>query len=266
MIHDWSRLFSTDSFRWQMGLRTGDAHAFFAPTLEGDEILAERKHWLDESPADYAALTEADQPLLEELRQFAIKGGTLGPAAGCSLETLGRELEPDFVLLTPSTNGPVVAGGVVCFPSSWSLPEKVGLTLDQTHHPVPGLNPELGERIRTALERLPPGGAWKRENWGLSRDGERNHHTHRSRKRLDKTVEPNEVWLRVEHQILYRLPQTNAYLFGIRLTITPFVELVQNPDARIGVRRALETMPDEIAKYKGLLRAREQIASWLKGG
>jgi hypothetical protein len=263
MIHDWSRLFSDDGFRWQMGLRAGDAHSFFAPTPERGEILAERNRWLDESPADYAVLTNAGQALLWEMHEFAVKARSLSPAADCALETLGRELEPDFVLLTPSANGPLVVGGVVCFPSSWSLPEKVGLTLDQTHHLVPGLNPQLGERIRTALDRLPPEVAWKRENWGLSRDGERNHHPRQIRKRLDEKVEPDEIWFRVEHQILYRLPRTNAYLFGIRLTIRPLIELTRTP-ARVGLRKALESMPDEIAKYKGLLSARERIAALLK--
>lgn len=247
-----------------MGLRTGDAHAFFAPTLERVEILAERKRWLDESPTDYAALAEAGTPLLEELRKFAIAAGALDPEVCCTLETLGRDLEPDFVLLTPSANGPVIVGGVVCFPSSWSLPEKVGLTLDQTHQPVPGLNSQLGERIRTALDRLPSGVAWKRENWGLSRDGERNHHSGRPRKRLDETAEPDGIWLRVEHQILYRLPQTNGYLFGIRLTITPLAEVIMAPGARAGLRNALETMPEEIAKYKGVLAVRHRIVHWLK--
>lgn len=264
MIHDWSRLFSVDSFRWQMGLRTGDAHTFFAPTSERDEILSERRRLLDESPAEYAALAEAGAPLLEELRQFAIAAGALDPTARCTLEMLGCELEPDFVLLTPSPNGPVIVGGVVCFPSSWSLPEKGGLTLDQTHHPVPGLNPQLGERIRTALDRLPSGVAWKRENWGLSRDDERNHHPNCPRNRLDETVEPDEIWLRVEHQILYRLPQTNGYLFGIRLTITPLAKVILDPGARAGLRNALETMPEEIANYKGVLAVRERIVEWLK--
>lgn len=246
-----------------MGLRAGDAFSFFAPTEERDEILAERRRWIDESAHDYAAITDAGRALLDELREFAIVAGSLDPKVECKLETLGRELEPDFVLLGPSSRGAVVEGGVVCFPSSWSLPEKLGLSLDQTHQPVPRLNPQLGERIRIALERMPPGIAWKRENWGLSRDGDRNHHPSRIRKRLDETVTPGEVWLRVEHQILYRFPKSSAHLFGIRLTITPLVDVIRCSAVRAGLGKALESMPDEIANYKGLLSARERISNWL---
>jgi hypothetical protein len=263
MSHDWSRLFSSTEFRWQMGLRGGDVRSFFAPTADHAEILTERGQLLDESPGDYAMLLDAGKNLLEETRTFAVAAGALNATADHSLESLGRSLEPDFVLLLPSPNGPVVVGGVVCFPSSWALPGKVGLTLEQTHGPVPALNPQLGDRIRTALDRLAPGVAWERENWGLARDGNRNHHPHRPRKRLDETVEPNDLWLRVERQVLYRLPQTGGFLFGIRLEITPWSELVENKEAIAGLRRGLETMPDEIASYKGLWSARGRILSWM---
>jgi Haem-dependent oxidative N-demethylase, alpha subunit-like len=263
MTQDWSRLFADSGFRWQMGLRTGDAQSFFAPTPENREILAERNSCLNESPADYAVMIDAGRPLLEETHQFAVACGALDPAADNTLETLGRALEPDFVLLLPSPDGPVVAGGVVCFPSSWALPEKIGRTLHETHGPVPALNPQLGERIRTALDRLSPGAAWERENWGLSRDGKRNHHPHREWKRLDETVEPDEIWFRLERQFLYRLPQTGGILFGIRLEITPWHELIKIETARAGLRRAFEAMPPEIASYKGLATASPRILGWL---
>src|SRR5262245_3348675 len=161
MTKDWSRLFATGGFRWQMGLRTGDAHLFFAGSPGGSEVLAERRQCLDQRPEDHAALTDAGRPLLAETWQFAVSLVAPVPAAeNGKLLALGCALDPDFVLLAPSAAGPVVTGGVVCFPSSWSLPEKVGLTLEQTHSPVPALNPELGDRIRTALDRLPPGVAW----------------------------------------------------------------------------------------------------------
>jgi dimethylamine monooxygenase subunit A len=265
MTQDWSRLFSASGFRWQMGLRAGDARAFFAPTPANREILAERNHLLNETPGEYAALLDAGRPLLEEMRGFAATCGAVDSAKASALEALGRVLEPDFVLLQPSTDGPVVVGGVVCFPSSWSLPEKIGLTLAQTHAPVPLLNEQLAARVRTALDRLPSDAAWERDNWGLSRDGDRNHHPKRPRKRLDQTVEPNDVWLRVERQILYRLPQTGGILFGIRLEITPWRELAQIEEALAGLRCGLESMPADIAAYKGLASARSKILSWLPG-
>jgi dimethylamine monooxygenase subunit A len=264
MSRDWSRLFAASEFRWQMGLRTGDVLSFLTPTPDHAEILAERRQLLAESLPEYAMLLDAGEDMLAEVRRLAVSCGALDASEDCSLNAIGCALEPDFVLLQPSSSGPVIVGGVVCFPSSWSLPEKMGRTLEETHSPVPSLNPQLGERIRTALDRLAPGVAWERENWGLARDGNRNHHPARARKRLDETVAPNELWLRVERQMLYRLPQTGGILFGIRLEITPWHELMQNEEATAGLRRSLETMPDEIASYKGLATARRRILNWLE--
>ena len=97
----------------------------------------------------------------------------------------------------------------------------------------------------------------------LSRDGDWNHHPKQNRKSLDETIEPDEVWLRVEHQILYRLPRTSGILFGIRLEIIPWRDILQITDAKAGLRRSLQAMPDEIASYKGVLSARAKIIEWL---
>ena len=263
MAHSWSRLFANSGFRWQMGLSAGDVDSFFALTENSAEILAERRRCLDQSPADYVALLDPGRPLVHEMLEIPSIAGVLGPARDQSLESAARNLEPDFVLLLPTVKGPMVVGGVVCFPSSWSLPEKIGRTLHETHAPVPELNAQLGRRIEAALDRLPSAAAWQRDNWGLSRGGDRNHHPHKARPRLDETIEPNELWLRVERQLLYRLPRSGGILFGIRLEITPWHTLIQSEEAVVGLRRSLETMPDDIAAYKGLLSARRKILGWL---
>jgi hypothetical protein len=248
-----------------MGLRTGDALSFFAATPEGEEILSERRQALDESPAHYAAVAEAGRPFLDETRAFAESSGIVTTSANPSIESLGRVLEPDFVFLQGTEGGPVIVGGVVCFPSSWALPEKMGLTLDQTHGPVPGLNAQLAQRVRTALDRLVPGSAWERDNWGMARDGNRNHHPSRPRQRLDATVEPDEIWLRVERQILYRLPKTGGLLFGIRVETCPWHEFAVQDEVISGLRWGLETMSAEVAAYKGLAAARTRILELLPG-
>src|SRR5687768_16004024 len=120
MTRDWSRLFASTGFRWQIGLRAGDVEAFFAPTAEHDEIMAERAQWLDQAGADYAVLIETGRPLLAETGEIAVSSGLIKSGADTSLESLGRTLEPDFVLLLPASGGPLVVGGVVCFPSCWS--------------------------------------------------------------------------------------------------------------------------------------------------
>jgi len=258
---DWSRIFPSGDFRWHLGLRAGDACAFFAPTTENEDLLAERARWLAEAPWEYALLSEEGVPLLAEVVSLARQWGA--PLADDSLQALGRAWEPDFVLLSMSEAGLDVEGGVVCFPSSWSLREKLGRTLNFTHGPVPRLNEQLAPKIDTVLRKLAPGAAWERENWSLARTAERNRHPRLEQPRLDATITPEEVWLRVERQVLMRLPQTGGILFGIRLVIVPLREVLTEPAARDGLRRALESMPEDAAAYKSLTTARPVILKWL---
>lgn len=258
---DWSRLFPAGDFRWHLGLRPGDARAFFAPTAENALILAERVRWLDESPEEYALLTSRGEPLLTEATGFARDWGAV--FEGDSLLALGGAWEPDFVLLSLDEAGPVVEGGSVCFPTSWSLREKLGRTLMETHGPVPRLNTELAVRIATALRKLAPGASWERDNWGLVRTPELNRHPRMQRLRLEAGATPDQVWLRAEHQLLFKLPRTGGILFGIRIAHLPLRKLLADPAARTALRGALESMPDDAADYKGLLTVRPSLIDWL---
>jgi hypothetical protein len=259
---DWSRLFPAGDFRWHLGLGPGDARTFFAATADQTALLAERARWLAESPEEYALLTTNGAPLLAEALDLAKSWGPT-PEEN-SLPALGRAWEPDFVLLSlTGDHGPIVEGGSVCFPTSWALREKLGRSLMETHGPVPRLNAELATRISTALRKLAPGASWERDNWGLVRTPDLNRHPSLNRPRLDATVTPDEVWLRAEHQLLFRLPQTGGILFGIRLTHIPLRDLMADPNARAALHQALESMPSDAADYKGLTTVRPNLLHWL---
>jgi hypothetical protein len=260
---DWERLFPSTPHRWQMGLRPADAPAFFAHESGAAAVLAERARWLDASPDEYAALLDDGAGSLAETARFAVKWGA-APGDGDPLAALGRAWEPDFVLMVPGEDGIFRLGsGVVCFPSSWALREKLGRPMNEIHAPVPGLNPALARQIDTFLERLAPGAAWARDNWSLSRDAERNHHPARKRPRLDATITAADVWLRIERQLLFKLPETRAVLFGIRVDAHPLASLP--PAARSGLAHAVRTMEPEALAYKGLATARDALLAICAG-
>jgi len=130
---------------------------------------------------------------------------------------LGCAWEPDFVLLSLDDRGPVVVRSGV-FPDELVLREKLGHTLTETHGPVPRLNPELAIRIATALRKLAPAGGGARQ-LGAGAHAGTNRHPCLNRPRLDATATPEGVWIRVEHQLLFKLPQTGGVLFGIAFPI-----------------------------------------------
>jgi hypothetical protein len=261
---DWRRFFPDSNHRWAMGLRRGDAAQFLAPTTSAADARAERARWLASDPQRYAALTAAAEPGLADTVELA---RTLGASIDATLSpweqllSLGRFWEADFVWLAVDEVGTYrVAGGVVCFPSHWALRDKLGRTLSETHDPVPGLNAALERQIETFLGRIVPGQAWLRENAGYSRSPERNQHLSRPPLPLDATVSRDDVWIRLEHQLLLKLPRSQSLLFGIRVEVVP-LRMLDSPQAAADLARLLNTMSPEAAEYKGLTTAREALVS-----
>ena len=239
-------LLPDEDFRFSMKFQRGAIAEFFAPTGRHFEMTSQRRRWLAEHPERHAAILLEGVPLLEDFAAMARawpgqeawpRKNEETPAEACL--ALGGTLEPDFLLLKQGGGEmPRLLGACVCFPSSWSLAEKIGKPIDFIHEAVPGLNAQLGKPIHHFLDRLQPDLAWLRSNWGLSRSPELNQHPDRGLPRLDLTVRVEEVWLRVEHQALTALPGSGGILFGIRIAVHSLAELKRDEDAACGLRRA----------------------------
>jgi hypothetical protein len=265
-------LFPAEDYRLQMRFERGSVAGFFAPTECHAELISQRRHWLQSAPQTYAALLPGGIPLLEETIKMAGGWQTGVEFAGLPDGTpcqrclaLGEVLEPDYLLLKPGDDGSFqLLGGCVCFPSSWTLAEKIGRPLEFIHGVVPGLNAQLGNQIHGFLNQIKPGLAWQRTNWGLSRSAELNQHPERALPRLAASVRLEEVWLRVEHQALVALPRNQGILFGIRIATHPLAELKKDPAVASRLSRALQTLPEDLARYKNLAAARSSIITLLK--
>jgi hypothetical protein len=271
---DWGLLFPDRAHRWGMGLRRGDSvAAFFAPGSTAARVLEERRRHLREAPLLYALALPQATDLIDATLGLAESWGVSfadfvePPSSPVErLVALGGRVEPDVVLLRGDDQGTHrVVAGVVCFPSSWGLADKLGRTMFDVHGPVPGLNEPLARPIETFLTKLEAGVPWLRDNWGLCRDGRLNHHPSIPRRPLDETVTADEVYVRVERQLLVRLSEADGVLFGIRVEPIPLTSLFADRAAVAGLARALGTMSDEAAHYKGLLRARSRLLSILDG-
>ncbi|HRI16181.1 MAG TPA: DUF3445 domain-containing protein [Verrucomicrobiota bacterium] len=255
------RLFRGDRFRFEFGMRPAEANWFRLASPELPQ-LEERRELIRRQPHDYAPwLAEAD-PVLDELLALFVEPGARALIGGGA--AAGRELaglwEPDFVLLRRDSAGAFrMVGGCVCDPSWWNPAEKLGLPIEAIHAPVPTLNAELGSRIRKFLERLPSETTFTRENWGLAAVPDRNLHPHLKRQRLDAQASLGRTWLRIEHQAFRSLPQSEGLAFVIWLTVHPLSEVTRNPEVASAFHRQLTTMPEEIARYKGLAEARESL-------
>jgi hypothetical protein len=271
-LADW---FPDEDHRFQMRFERGPIADYFKPLEADQKILGERHGWLRSAPKVYADLLPEGGPLLEETIEIAQVEQALSSEALATLSApvaplekcirLGESWEPDFILLHRDGNGAYcVAGGCLCFPSSWSLQEKIGHPMEFVHGPVPGLNAELGQQINAFLSKMKPGLAWQRMNWGLSVSSELNHHPARNVPPLQNSTNPKSVYLRLEHQALIKLPRTQGVLFAIRVTNVPLAELKNNPAVAKGLAHALRTMSQAVATYKRIVDFRETAAHFLE--
>jgi dimethylamine monooxygenase subunit A len=252
-------LFPEEDYRFHLTLRRGDLAAFFGFPAAG--VLRERRGWLESDRDRYVAFLPRAAPLLAELEGMAAAWVSEGGAPAeprsdgeARLAGLAGRLEPDLLLLTRETNDTfTLAAGAVCFPSWWSLGEKIGGSLDAIHGPVPGLNPALGGTINQFLGKLKPGTSYLRANWGLAATAELNLHPALKRPRLPEVLDPAQVWVRVEDQLVAALPVSRGILFALRIRTFPLQVMLETPRLRSGFHRSLATMPAELAAYKGIL-------------
>lgn len=271
---DLTEILADKDFGLRMRFDRDEIVNFFKPTASHEKVIAERTRWISEEPEKYSALLPEGAAMLDETIQLAISLGTLPGEVDASdfekqnslgkCRLLGRLWEADFLLMKPDAEGVFrLYGGCLCFPSHWDLNDKLGKPMAAIHAPVPGLNETLGRQIDGFLQKIKPRTSWERANWGLSRTPELNLHPSRNLPLLDAQVELDEIWFRLEQQSLVALPESGGILFGIKLVIIPMQEIKADPAVCKGMTRALQTMPEAMAQYKGIASARMRILSLL---
>lgn len=244
----WKQLFAPGGFEWAFRMRKGEAGTFFARQDVTGGLLLERSRQLEENPGRYLACTKVGQNLVEQAWELALELGQVDGSGVRDLIHLSKQWEADLLFMDRATTS--VAAGAVCFPSSWDLRQAIGKTLDEVHGVVPRLNSQIGEMIRRFLEKLEPGKSYCRENWSFTRSDDLDYHPDLNRPRLDETLTLDEVHLRIEHQLFTGLP--DGVLMGIRIDTTPLKDLAEDTEVWKTVREKLETMPDDVARYKSM--------------
>ncbi len=261
------RLLADQPFQFELGLRQSNQRWFQLPSNADLDVLRERQLFIGHRPSECVFWTPVADPIFAELtEQFrgfppAMGSNSTGAGAAAGLST---QWPPDFILLQPGESGKFrMAGGVVCFPSGWAPEEKLGLPIDQIHAPVPGLNDALGDRIQRFLGRLTPRVSFERLNWGLAPTPDRRRHPLHGMASFTRGFPLEKGWLRVEHQSFHALPQTGGIAFLIHVTIHSVAELLIDPQTCVGLLRQLQTMSEEVTKYKGLAEVRNAWVQWL---
>jgi hypothetical protein len=186
-------------------------------------------------------------------------------------------VQEDLILMRKSAAGWRLVAGALCFPSSWSLTEKFGKTMQDIHIPVPAFGP--GTRMAGMIERIFDNLAVElpveRYNWSIQA-GDALYHPLSDEQRIDRaTMRPSRfndqninasAFIRVERQTLRKLPVSGDILFTIRIFLDPLAVLSRHEDRkRIATSFAsqLAALDEAQLDYKGLTGDRDRLITAL---
>jgi hypothetical protein len=186
------------------------------------------------------------------------------------LDYIARQAQGDFVVMDQRDDDLWLEAGVVTTQADWSLDFDMGMTFKDWHGPVPLAHEmHVFDRALKYLLNLRLGQPVRRLNWTMTVNP-----------RLDTSPENYPVWgpdraavtaehagdrvhLRVELQGLWRLPRSNAIVFGIRCYLISMRELATIPKWARRMHRVLKNLHPALVDYKGLTRYRNAVVEWL---
>lgn len=135
---------------------------------------------------------------------------TLDPAR--PLWTLGHLVQADFCILQKQGTEHVLTGAVLCFPSSWTLREKLGKPLMRIHVPVASYDTGMGARVQRMFDLMRP----EQPLWRANLLRYTNPALYQPRAEFaPKDKSGAGDYIRSERQTLLKLPRTGAVVFSI---------------------------------------------------
>ncbi len=203
-------------------------------------------------------------------------GSAAGGLGDTPLVAASLLVQEDLVIMRRDESGWRLVAGSLCFPSSWSLIEKYGRPLQESHAPVPGFGPgtrpaELINRMFDGLQ----GQAVERYNWSIQSDDALYHPlsdvqridraTNRPSRFLDGDINAH-AFIRVERQTLRKLPASRDILFTIRIHLDPLRVLAGHTDRTAlatSFAAQLEALDLAQLDYKGMTSDRDRLVTVL---
>lgn len=158
-------------------------------------------------------------------------GVVIDPAAEPNpVVTAARLAQEDFLIVDQTAEGHVLVSGVLCFPASWTLAQKIGRSMFRIHQPVDRYDDNIARRVNRVMDVLQQGNAVWRANVLCYNDPELH------QPRLEHERRPFDpggpVFVRVERQTLKRLTPT-ATVFSIHTYLVPIEALTPEQAASL---------------------------------
>ena len=240
--------FLTGPAKFDPGLSPISTEQWVTPDTEADTWLRDKNLILKMS-RDAVVGGDLDGPAAEELLRLLVS--TTGQIPHLNMPTALEEaaslISDDLCILSADRpNDWRLIAGVLCAPTFWTLPERIGFDLGGLHGPVPGGDPKLAARIGRIFTGLTPETVLERFNWTVQASDKR--YTPDRPTAIGKTLD--DLHLRVERQTLRKLPETGVVVFTIRISVDPLLPLLSDGETRDRFEDAWLGTPARVRQYK----------------
>ncbi len=233
---------------FQPGLNPIPKQQWLLPDTEADDWLRDKCLIMKMMRANVVAGT-LDSAACEELLALMVEatGAVPSQSLPSALEEAASLVSDDVCILAAERPGDWrLTAGVLCAPTYWTLPERIGLDLGGLHGPVPGGDPGLASRVGRIFTGLSPDIVLERFNWTVQASDKR--YTPDRPGVAGKT--PRDLHLRVERQTLRKLPNSGAVVFTIRICLDPLLPMLEDGATREAFEDAWLGAPDPVRRYK----------------
>lgn len=209
--------------------------------------------------------------LSNEMLQFDrddVFSGTNGKTAGSTteyrsgLDALACQFQEDICVIKIEDFSDHLIAAHLCFPNRWAAAQKIGKSFFEIHQPVARFadaNPNTSNLVQALLSGKP----YVRFAWGLSNDSILDHHPDTT-DNFYFNGDGDDLFVRVERQVLVGLPQNNLLFFFIRTYYQDCHQLRRDAGISAGFAKTLMSINPDLLLYKGLSKSRDRIVDWLQ--
>ncbi len=133
------------------------------------------------------------------------------------LRTVSMLIQEDICILQKQGDAHVLTAGLLCFPASWTLAEKIGRALPAIHKPVPSYDDNIAPRVQRLFDGAKVGRPMWRAN--LLRYVDPAFYHPRKEAHPRPADHEDGRYERSERQTVLRLPETDAVIFAIHTSV-----------------------------------------------
>ncbi|MBF2066067.1 MAG: DUF3445 domain-containing protein [Calothrix sp. C42_A2020_038] len=204
------------------------------------------------------------------LQQVDTQGNVILPPYVSSLDALAAQVQEDITVICRTDNTNWVGAIHLCFPNYWSAADKIGKDFATVHSPVAGIE-KINQRAQAIIKTMIFHQPMVRFAWGLSTDNRLNHHPEPplntpidSWQGRKFNIDNPCLYLRIERQVIWGLPECDAAIFTIRTYFRDVAVIKQDACLRQKLVSAIKSMTLDSLVYKGLAESRDAILAWLE--